>query len=69
MFKNYYKNDKLKNNKNYYDWRKDNKEYIDNIGKFLDIVDNLEDEKLKKKIIYQHFACENIIQKILKKSK
>lgn len=58
-----------KNDRTIEDWKTQNDEYIENISKFLDIVDNIEDERLKKKIIYQHFACENIIQKIFQKNK
>lgn len=50
-------------------WRKCNYEYVENISKFLDIVDNVEDEKLKNRIIYQHFTCEKIIEKFFKKNK
>lgn len=45
-------------------WRKESVEYIRNIEKFLDIVDNIENEDLKKRIIYQHFNCERIIKNI-----
>ena len=69
MFKRYINKTNCIYNEIENNWRKGNNEYIESIGKFLDIVDNINDENLKKRIIYQHFCCERVIQNILKKSK
>ena len=34
-------------------WKEENKRYLLEMQKFLDRVDNIEDEKLKESIIYQ----------------
>ena len=54
---------KKKSKKIDYDEVEKNSEYLINIQKFLDIADNIKDEDLKRRIIYQHFACERIIKK------
>ena len=47
-------------------WKMECIEYIINIEKFLDIVDNIQDKDLKNRIIYQHFHVERIIKNFFK---
>ena len=70
MFRNKKSYDKSKQVRENFEediWRKENKEYLESIEKFLDIVDNIADEDLKKRIIYEHFNCERILKKIFEK--
>ena len=39
-------------------WKEENKRYLLEMQKFLDRVDNIEDEKLKESIIYQMLRCD-----------
>ncbi len=45
----------FKNNKN--------DEYMKQKQKFFDLVDNIEDEKLRKNIVYQMLKLEKLLQK------
>lgn len=45
--------EKNKNQPNEHDWKNKNKRYLFEIQKFLDLTDNIADEKLKKEILYQ----------------
>ena len=48
-----------------------NKEYLFELQKFLDLADNIDNEKLRQEIINQMLKCDkcltNIAEKILKK--
>ena len=44
---------KSKNQPNEYDWKNKNKRYLFELQKFLDLIDNIADERLKKEILYQ----------------
>lgn len=52
-------------------WKNENKQYLFELQKFLDLADNIEDEKLRKAIISQMLKCDrcltNIAEKIFKK--
>ena len=52
-------------------WKNLNKEYLFELQKFLDLADNIENEKLRQEIINQMLKCDkcltNIAEKILKK--
>lgn len=56
--------DELK--KNFYsrDWKEKNEKYLKELEKFLDIVDNVENEDLKLRIIYQMLKFDEILTKI-----
>lgn len=41
-----------------------NKKYLREIQTFFDLTDNIENEKLKKRIIYQMLKCNDTITKI-----
>ena len=45
-------------------WKEENKRYLLEMLKFLDRVDNIEDEKLKESIIYQMLRCDKILTEI-----
>ena len=45
-------------------WKEENKRYLLEMQKFLDRVDNIEDEKLKESIIYQMLRCDKILTEI-----
>lgn len=51
-------------------WKNLNKEYLFELQKFLDLADNIENEKLRQEIINQMLKCDkcltNIAEKILK---
>lgn len=52
-------------------WKNENKEYLFELQKFLDLADNIEDENLRKLIINQMIKCDkcitNIAEEIFKK--
>lgn len=43
--------------------RNENKEYLKQKQKFFDLVDNINDEKLKKNIVYQMLKLEKLLKK------
>lgn len=48
-------------------WKYENKQYLVELERFLDKVDNIENEKLKEDIIYQMHKCDDILTKICEK--
>ncbi len=46
------------------EWKEKNIEYINSLQKFFDIVDNVDNEKLKLDIIYQMLKCDEILTRI-----
>ena len=46
------------------DWKMKSKEYLIEIQKFLDKVDNIENETLRKEIIIQMLRCDEELTKI-----
>lgn len=61
----------LKNgkNKNFerLDWKDKNEEYIRSLNRFLDTVDNVKDEDLKREIIYKMLKCNESLTKAIEK--
>lgn len=45
-------------------WKERNKEYLKELQRFFDIVDNVENEELKFDIIYKMLKCDEILTKI-----
>jgi len=45
-------------------WKETNESYLYELQKFLDIAENVADEKLKLDIIYQMLKCDEILTKI-----
>lgn len=50
-----------------HNWKERNPEYIKCLQKFLDRVDNVEDEQLKMDIIGQMLKCDNILTRLAEK--
>ena len=46
------------------EWKEKNEEYLRALEKFLDVVDNVGDEKLKLDIIYKMLRCDEILTQI-----
>lgn len=46
------------------DWKEKNEKYITELDKFFDIVDNVINEDLKLRIIYQMLKCDKILTEI-----
>lgn len=51
-------------NNDFPDWKMKNKEYLTELQRFLDKVDNIKDEELKNDIIKQMLKCDKILTKI-----
>ncbi len=47
-------------------WKEKNEKYLVEIQKFLDKVENIEDEELKQSLIYQMLKCDEILTNISK---
>ncbi len=45
-------------------WKTNNKQYLFELQKFLDLADNIKDEKLRKYIISQMLKCDKYLTKI-----
>ena len=50
--------------KDYKDWKEKNKKYLRELQSFFDKADNIEDEKLRNKIIGQMLRCDDILTQI-----
>lgn len=48
-------------------WKNNNQQYLFELQKFLDIADNVEEEDLRKLIIYQMLKCDRCLTKIAEK--
>ena len=46
-------------------WKETNEKYLKELQKFLDIADNITDEKLKLDVIYQMLKCDEVLTKML----
>ena len=46
------------------EWKNKNEEYLRELQKMLDIIDNVKDEDLKDRIIKQCLKCDNILTEI-----
>ena len=44
-------------------WKTNNKQYLFELQKFLDLADNIKDEKLRKNIISQMLKCDKYLTK------
>ena len=45
-------------------WKNSDKKYLFELQKFLDLVDNIEDENLRKRIINQMLRCDRHVTNI-----
>lgn len=59
--------EKNKNQQNEHNWKIKNKRYLFELQKFLDLTDNIADEKLKKEILYQFTRYDKTITEIAEK--
>lgn len=50
------------------EWKNKDKKYLKELQMFLDVTDNIEDEKLKKNIVYQMLRCDQILTELAKKN-
>lgn len=46
-------------------WKKTNEKYLFELQKFLDLLDNINQEELKKKILYQFMQYDKTIEDII----
>ena len=46
------------------DWKEKNQDYLQALEKFLDVVDNINDDSLKIDIIYKMLKCDEILTRI-----
>ena len=51
----------IKNNE---EWKTKNKKYIKELQKMFDIIDNVQDEELKNRILLQFVKCDEIITEL-----
>lgn len=54
-------------NMDFKEYKNTNKKYLNELQKYFDLVDNIEDEKLKKSIIYQKMKCDDILEEVFYK--
>lgn len=45
-------------------WKEKNKIYLKELQSFFDQADNIQDEKLKKNIIFQMLRCDSVLTKL-----
>lgn len=49
------------------DWKKESKEYLKELQKFLDKAENIENKELKNEIIIQMLKCDDELTKLANK--
>ena len=49
------------------EWKEKSVEYLKELQKFFDVVENVKDEKLKMRIIYQMLKCDEVLTKLAEK--
>jgi len=49
-------------------WKETNEEYLYELQKFLDIADNITDERLKLDVIYQMLKCDEVLTKMIEEN-
>lgn len=47
--------------------KKQDRDYLIQSQKFFDLVDNIQDEDLKKNIIYQKLKCDKVLEELILK--
>ena len=48
-------------------WKNENEQYLYELQKFLDLTDNIEDEKLRKQIVSQTLKCDKCVTNLAEK--
>ncbi len=51
----------MKNNE---EWKTKNKRYVKELQKMFDIIDNVQDEELKNRILLQFVRCDEVITEL-----
>ena len=46
------------------EWKEQDKEYIKSLERYLDVTDNISDEKLRLDVIYKMLKCDAILTQI-----
>ena len=54
----------MKNANNQHIWKTTNEKYLFELQKFLDLLDNVKEEKLRKELIYQLNRFDKVIKEI-----
>lgn len=54
----------MKNANNQHIWKTTNEKYLFELQKFLDLLDNVKEEKLRKELIYQLNRFDKVISEI-----
>ena len=54
----------MKNANNQHIWKTTNEKYLFELQKFLDLIDNVKEEKLRKELIYQLNRFDKVITEI-----
>lgn len=54
-------NDKQKNSR---EWKEKNKKYLNQLQKFLDVADNINEEDLRRNVITQMLKCDAILTEL-----
>ncbi len=49
------------------EWKTKDNKYLKELQKMFDIVDNVKDEDLKRRIIIQYLKCDSVITELAKK--
>ena len=50
------------------DWKKQEKKYLQELQKFLDRTDNIENEAIRQDIVFQMLKCDDILTKLAEKN-
>lgn len=48
-------------------WKNENEQYLYELQKFLDLTDNIKDEKLRKQIVSQMLKCDKCVTNLAEK--
>mgnify|MGYP000248247158 FL=1 len=59
----------MKNANNQHIWKTTNEKYLFELQKFLDLLDNVKEEKLRKELIYQLNVFDRTITEIVEQHK
>ena len=53
---------------NFRDWKNKDKLYLKELQNFFDLADNIEDENLRKNIIYQMLKCDRTLTNMIEEA-
>lgn len=49
------------------EWKQKNQEYLFELQKFFDVIDNIEEEEMRLDILYQMLKCDEVLTKVCEK--